>query len=191
MTEQESRQILATLFAAFPVETRNINANEAAAIVGVYRRGLEDLDGQLVASAIDVLTKTVERLPTIAKIRQAVVELQHGYRRPGGDAWGDVVAAIKRHGAARAPGADFSFGDPLVARAVDQMGWRELCLSTNQIADRARFVELYDEYAHGVRTLAQIAPGATHPALPATPAARSLEALPLRQLLAAATGTPR
>lgn len=172
MTEPEAAQIMATLLAAYPVETRNISEREIGAIVGVYRRGLEDLDADHVARAVDVVTKTCERLPSIAKIRQTVVEIQHGHRRPGGDAWGDVVAAIKRHGANKTPGVDFHLADPLTATAVDRMGWRELCLSTNQAADRARFIELYDEYAHGVRVIAQATTGATHPALPAAPVAR-------------------
>lgn len=167
MTDDQAKQTMTTLLAAYPVETRNISGREIAAIVEAYRNGLADLDDELVQRAVDVVTKTSERLPTIAKIRQAAVELQHGHRRPGGDAWGDVVAAIRRHGASKTPGVDFVFPDPLVARAVDRMAWRELCLSTNQVADRARFIELYDEYAHGIRTVAQVAAGATHPALPA------------------------
>jgi hypothetical protein len=187
VTELEGKQVFAVLFAAFAIETRNVSPAEVDAMISVYRRGLDDLDVDLIARAINHLTKCCERLPTIAKIRATAVDLQHGRRRPGGDAWGDVIAMIKRHGARKSPGIDFFFADVLVARAMDQMNWKELCLSTNQVADRARFIELYDEYAIGVRALAQVAPGATHPALPATTGAaqRTLGPSPLRQLIAA------
>jgi hypothetical protein len=187
VTELEGKQVLAVLFAAYAIETRNVSAHEVDAVVSVYRRGLEDLEASLVAQAIDLLTKSSERLPTIAKIRATVVEIQHGRRRPGGDAWGDVVSAMRRHGAGRSPGVDFFFADVLVARAVDQLGtWRDLCLSTNVVADRARFIELYDEYAIGTRAIAQVSAGATHPALPQASPPRSglVGPQPLRQLVA-------
>ena len=37
------------------------------------------------------------------------------------------------------------FKDPLIQKAVDIMGWKELCLSENQVADRAHFMKIYDK----------------------------------------------
>ncbi len=185
MTELEGQQVLAILFTAYAVETRNVSPAEAQAMVSVYRKGLADLDADIVARAIDQLTKSCERMPTIAAIRKVAVDLQHGARRPGGDAWGDVIAALRRYGLARSPGIDFHFTDPLVARAVEQLGWRELCTSHNAIADRARFIELYDEYMVTVRQQAQIAPGATHPALPRQNNQRTLGSTTVALALAA------
>jgi len=58
-----------------------------------------------------------------------------------------VLKAISRAGRNRTPGVDFDFRDPLVLEAVRALGWVQLCDSENQVADRARFVELYDALA--------------------------------------------
>jgi hypothetical protein len=63
--------------------------------------------------------------------------------RAGGEGWSDVLAAVSRYGYYREP----AFGDPLVARCVTALGWKNLCTSENAIADRARFIELYDRLA--------------------------------------------
>jgi hypothetical protein len=86
---------------------------------------------------------TSKFLPTIAEIRAAAVEMAHGARRLGGEAWGDVGSEIRRVGAYGEP----QFTDPVAAECVRLMGWRNLCLGTNDAADRARFVELYDGLA--------------------------------------------
>lgn len=157
MTDEESKKLLAMLFAAFPVETRNVTPEEARATARVYARGLADLDSATAAKAIDRLIMSSERLPVIAKIRAMCVEIAHGRKRAGGDAWGDVVAAIRRVGGHRPAPA---FDDPLVARAVAALGWRDLCLSENPVADRARFVQLYESLQDGERAEAQVSPRA-------------------------------
>lgn len=166
MTERESKMLVATLLAAFPVETRNVPPEEILATAKVYANGLRDLDSAVASEAVDRLIKSAERLPTVAKIRAACVEIAHGRKRPGGDAWGEVMAAIRRYGNNRSPGVDFHFADPMVARAVSAMGWRELCLSENQVADRARFTDLYESLQDSERAGAQISSGAQSKALP-------------------------
>ena len=37
--------------------------------------------------------------------------------------------------------------NPVLWKTLQAMGWRYLCSSTNGVADRARFIELYNEYA--------------------------------------------
>jgi hypothetical protein len=86
-------------------------------------------------------------MPTIAEIREACMDLEHGEPKAGGEAWGEVLAAVSRWGIYRQPGLDFQFADPVVARAVQAFGWRNICNSENQQADRARFIELYDRLA--------------------------------------------
>jgi hypothetical protein len=85
----------------------------------------------------------------VSDIRRTVIELEKGPVRPGGEAWGDVLRAIGRYGSHRAPGIDFEFDDPEVARCVKALGWSNLCNSDadGQRADRARFIELYGVHA--------------------------------------------
>lgn len=73
---------------------------------------------------------------------------------------------IRRYGSHRYPGIDFAVDDPLLHSTIRAFGWLDLCQSTNPHADRARFIELYDELAKGERKEAAIAPNATSKALP-------------------------
>jgi hypothetical protein len=113
-----------------------------------YETMLRDLDYETANAAVERLLATKPQFPpTVAEIREAALALTVGETRPGGSAWGDVVKAIRRYGYMRSPGTDFRFADPLVAEAVSAMDWVELCSSENQVADRARFIELYDRLA--------------------------------------------
>ena len=60
-----------------------------------------------------------------------------------GDAWGEVIKAINHFGHYRQEEALASMHEP-VALAVKRMGWRDLCLSENGMADRAHFLRIYE-----------------------------------------------
>lgn len=137
MKPSEVTELVAILVAAFPRPPIGEKTIE------VYERMLADLDRELAHRAVARLIATAKFLPTIAEIRAAATELTLGPRRLGGEAWGDVGAAIREFGRYQAP----EFDDPLTAECVRQLGWLTLCDSTNDVADRARFVELYDGLA--------------------------------------------
>lgn len=163
MTEAETKKLIAVLMGAFPT-TRSTETTLA-----IYERMLADLDYAVANAAVERLLATAKFLPTIAEIREACMALSTGERRPGGDAWGEVLQAIRRYGYVRVPGKDFTFRDPVVAQCVAALGWTELCNSENVHADRARFIELYDKLAATERTR-QLADGL--PALKRLQAAR-------------------
>jgi len=130
-------------------------------MVTSYVSNLSDLDRDKTRAAAMALVRTSKWMPTIAEIREMVVQQEHGRKRPGAEAWGDVQKAIKAKGVYRTPGVDFFFDDPLVAKAVGALGWTSLCNSELQGPDRARFIELYDSYDRAARTDAQLSAGAT------------------------------
>lgn len=109
----------------------------------IYERMLLDLDRDLAHKACARLIASSKWLPTISEIRASAVELEMGACRTGGEAWGDVNDAVRRFGRYANPKLD----DPLVAECVRLFGWLSLCDSTNDVADRARFIELYDQLA--------------------------------------------
>lgn len=55
------------------------------------------------------------------------------------EAWGEVVKEKNRAFIY----ADRKIEDPLAEESVKIMGWRNLCLSENEIADRAHFFKIY------------------------------------------------
>jgi hypothetical protein len=166
MTADETTAILRLLAAAYPTQRQRMSRDDARAMAAVYIAGLADLDADRVRAAVDRLVKSSRWIPTIAEIREAAVDVAHGTRAPGGEAWGRCLALIRRYGSHRWPGIDFEVGDPVLLATIRSLGWYDLCSSDNPHADRARFIELYDQLAQGERKEAAIAPGATSPSLP-------------------------
>ncbi len=135
MTQAEASQAVAILRAAFPGLRF---PPESAAL---YEKMLADLDFELVKAAVHrlVAVQTQAFIPTIGAIRTEAARQAHGALRSGEEAWGDVLAEIRRTGAYGRP----RLKDGVAAKCVELMGWRDLCLSTNDVADRARFCTLY------------------------------------------------
>lgn len=154
MTNSQVAKIVAVLMVSYPnarwiPTTPGRNGEpDVPGTSTAYEHMLRDLDYETTNAAVERIIATKPQFPpTVAEIREAVLALTVGETRPGGSAWGDVVKAIRRYGYMRSPGKDFKFDDPLVAEAVSAMDWVELCSSENQVADRARFIELYDRLA--------------------------------------------
>lgn len=141
MTRPEVAKLVAVLIASFP------SAKPSPQTSQVYEDMLSDLEHGPTNAAIKRLISTARFMPTIGEIRGAVLEAQHGPQRPGGEAWGDVIAAVHKFGVYRTP----VFDDPQVERAVKALGWTEICNSENQVADRARFIETYNALSTNIR----------------------------------------
>src|SRR5690349_9625631 len=134
MRRSEAAQIVAMLVAAY----RDKSVTEAT--VEVYETMLSDLDFEACKAAVTRVIATSKWFPTVAEIRHAAASERLGAVRAGGEAYGDVVSAIRSVGSYRpAP----TFDDPVVNECVRIMTWRGLCLGDNEAADRARFIELY------------------------------------------------
>ena len=155
MTRQETAKLVYVMVAATGQSPR-FDTKALDAMVDAYAALLADLDYARCNAAVRVLLQSKTWIPSVADIRKTVLELERGPVRPAGDAWGDVLEAVRRYGAYRSPGVDFQFDDPEVARCVQALSWREICLSENQIADRARFIELYGEVASQERREQQV-----------------------------------
>lgn len=63
--------------------------------------------------------------------------------KDAGEAWGDVQRAIQKYGYYRADEAMTSLSGP-TKEAVERIGFRELCLGDNTVANRAHFFKIYD-----------------------------------------------
>lgn len=151
MNIEESAQLVGTVLVSYPSQGSKLNDAQQIAMARVWMEMLGDFTYAQCNAALRLLVQTRQFMPTIAEIRSAVLDLERGPVTAGGDAWGDVLAAMKSKGAHRTPGIDFTFPDVTTARCVQRLGWRDLCLSENTVADRARFIELYDKLATETR----------------------------------------
>lgn len=163
MTEKQIAQAITIALAACPQHAAKLDGDAIADMRRAWFMLLEDLDAADVGAALKRHLATSKWLPAPAELRAIVAESKHGRKRPGADAWEDVRKAIGSVGSYRSP----AFADPLVDRAVRALGWRELCASENAVADRARFIELYEQYATADAEDAAVAtlPGVSRPAL--------------------------
>ena len=133
---------LAALWPRFKLETATIDA---------YYAILGDLNARLLeAATLQIGSEARPFFPAAGELRQCAFDLLD--RQAGiptaWDAWAEVSKRFGTHGHASLP----EFSHPLIKRTVDGVGgWRELCMSTNNVADRARFVQAYEALARRER----------------------------------------
>lgn len=84
--------------------------------------------------------------PTIADIRQGVVEITQKPIPDWGQAWAEVEKAVSRYGYPR-PYEAMEMMSPLTRSAVKRLGYQAICESENPEATRAHFRSIYEELA--------------------------------------------
>jgi len=160
MTKAQVIEIVGILSSVFP------DQKWSEATCKAYELFLVDLDYELAQAAVRRLASTAKFRPSIAEIRESAAVEAIGEKRSGADAWGDVIRAIRYVGSYGAP----SFDDPFTARAVEALGWRNLCLGdSSEASDRARFCEVYDAVAGSERRALVSEPGRLNDAVKGLP----------------------
>jgi hypothetical protein len=196
MNRQESARLVAIVMGAYPSQAAKMSAKQGEAMITAYETLLDDVTYELAQGAVRVLAQTEKFMPSVAEIRAACLELTNGPKRPGGDAWGDVIALRTFRDV-----TDMAKADPITLHICKEFGWIEyrtlfrngadvdqwhVVSGDNEAADRARFIELYDKLkAQGHRET--VAP------LLATARAtreRELPGNPFQRALTAATTPP-
>lgn len=162
MTREEAQKVCMILAAAFRGDLRGMTTDEVKVWAETYSFGILDLDAAEVSAAVHRLVRSSKFMPRVAEIREAVIVTTRGQQRTGAEAWGDVLREVSRTGRYREP----KFFDPLVSQVIAGMGWVQICDSENTVADRARFVDAYNEMARQGRQQAVVSDGAAAKALP-------------------------
>ena len=127
--------------------------------IEVYYQILADLPLDLVKAAIlQLVSDDSPWCPAAGQIRSRAFDLLD--RQAGvptaWDAWAEITKWFGAHSDDRSL-PDFSH--PLVRQTVDAVGgWRVLCMSTNIVADRARFVQAYEAMAKRERAQSRMLP---------------------------------
>jgi hypothetical protein len=187
MTRNEVARLVEVALSACG-QGQHMTVRQVESLVNAWELLIGDLTYPRASAALATLLQSSPYLPAVADIRRLVLELERGPVRTGADAWGDVHRAMSRFGSHRTPGLDFHFDDPDVAALVRSFGWRELCASDNAVADRARFIDAYEQSAAQRRREAQ-AP-ALGAAAEARASARALVQNVASSLASASSGPP-
>ncbi len=110
----------------------------------IYYAVLKDIPYDVLkTAALDHISRS-PWFPKVSELRKAAVDIALNSRSfPNAyDAWGELEYAMRRWGRDRKP----DFDNPVLESTIAALGWRNLCMSTNQVADRARFIEAYNLY---------------------------------------------
>jgi hypothetical protein len=146
-TKHDIEIIIAKLSAAFP------NWKVTAYTVQVYLEDLSDIDPETLEAAVKMCRTEPGRAfaPSTGEIRGAVGKLRGmATNIPSSyEAWQEVGKQINENG------GDYGtpvWSHPLVEKTVKAIGWRNLRMSEDQTADRARFIQCYEQLQDRAKT---------------------------------------
>jgi hypothetical protein len=138
---QDIAQIVDVISAAYP------NFNPNAYTVEVYWQTLQDIPtAELRAAVLHCISEAGRKFaPSVGEIRGAVAELRglSANVPTAYQAWQEVQTQLLENG------GDFGkpvWSSPIVEQAVRAIGWRNLRMSEDQTADRARFIQCYEQF---------------------------------------------
>ena len=136
-----SKQELATLVLAMQAMYGDefIGTEEA---MDVWFALLYDLDYKILSKALQKHMLTNKFKPTVAELREIYVDLICPVISDWSEGWEQVSKAIGHYGMYRTEEAVESF-DEVTREAVKRLGFQNICLLENIVADRARFAEIY------------------------------------------------
>ncbi len=117
-------KVVTTLAAAFP------HKDIEEATIRVYTDALADLPPEAVRVAGMVCLNRCRFFPSIAELREEALRALGNYVLAH-EAWREVCEALSKYDADSRP----IFADAEIQQAVDEMGWRQFCLS--DVADAA------------------------------------------------------
>lgn len=141
MTKEEFALIVVVLKAAY----KNAQFLSTDRDIEVWFEMLKDLDGQMVGLAAKKHIATSVYPPTIAELRKSTVpSLVSDQDWLSG--WATTVRAIRKFGYMQSEEAlDWlEKEDPVASRIARRIGFEYLCLSENQMQDRANFRMAYE-----------------------------------------------
>ena len=140
MTRQEFWQFAAAIRTYYSRE--NLLPNEQA--MELWFRQLQDIPFPVAEAILAKWVATNKWSPSIADIRDSMAEIQNGGPADDwGEAWDQAMTAIRRFGSYDEDGALASL-PPLTRETVRRLGYKSLCWSENQVADRANFRQVYE-----------------------------------------------
>ena len=138
-TSSEIGAIFSVLVTNYGYITRDKTDTELSALLDIWKQTLADIDSNVLkASALQHISES-KWFPSVAELRDAAAEIMTPNRTTPVEQWGEVLRQMKHVGYYGVP----YFADETTSEVVSDMGWRNLCLSEDGTADRARFIQGY------------------------------------------------
>jgi hypothetical protein len=161
-TKQEFDRCWQVLVAAYPVWVKELGQAQLEQTFRVYQKILMVMPGPILEATVYHHVETSRWFPTVGELRTEAMRLLSAPRRTGLEAWGEVMDAMQSGGLRIMESGDGYYPpewqDPITARIVQSMGWRNLCQSETMMADRAQFIHAYDAIAEREATESLMSP---------------------------------
>lgn len=142
MTKKEFATFAAAMKTYYPKENLLPNAQAAE----LWFIELQDLPYEVAMIALRQYVHTSKWSPTIADLRERAAGITLGEAPDWGEAWQKVQNADRWYGMYREEEAVETL-DELTRETVKRLGFQNICLSENAVADRARFKDIYEQLA--------------------------------------------
>ena len=153
MNKKEFAIFASALRTYYPKE--NILPNEQA--LELWYKQLQDIPYKVAEVTLYKWVATNKWSPSIADIREQATEVTQGAAKDWGEAWEEVLRAIRLYGSYEEQKALDSL-DETTRRVVKRLGFRNLCFSENIQNDRANFRMIYEQQLQRDKQDAQIPP---------------------------------
>lgn len=109
----------------------------------LWYRSLADIPYRLAEIFLQKWVTSEKWSPSIAEIRKGCADLTNEETPDWAAGWSEVVKAIGRYGYMQESKALESMS-PITRQTVERLGWKNLCMSENDVADRANFRSTYE-----------------------------------------------
>lgn len=149
MNKKDAAQLVAIVVTAYPNFDKFKDAESVKATVSLWAMMFADVDAALVALAVKKHIATSKWPPSVAELREILLEIAHPDLIEPDKAWLAVSDLLYSAG-------EYNHGDlyrqlpPLVARAVETIGWgnlwemhRSYCVGGKPGMDRVAFMQQY------------------------------------------------
>lgn len=142
-TRDQIIDIIGALKMVYPNFGSRLTEDDWNAMPDVWHRLLNDIPFELLdAAAMNHASASGSAFPpSVAELREAALSLVTD-APSAEEAWGEVRAAMGRYGH-RTPPSEIPFSSPTILKTVQIMNWLALCMSENEVADRAHFLRIY------------------------------------------------
>lgn len=155
-------KLLGSLLEEFPAFKRKMTEDDRVKMFCAYHLILGDLDAETLLKASLGLVGNATFYPSAGELRRAYFDLVDSANDvpDAYQAWAEVLALFRRGYSRMHPPTAESVTHPRVLAALDGIGgWRALCGSSNDVADRARYIQAYQAYTKREQYTERMLPG--------------------------------
>lgn len=157
MTREQSIQVLSLLKVAYPRFYTNLSKDDAENAISLWTSMLSDHCFDVIKLAVQKYIAQGKFPPTIADIRESLVEVTERKEMLADEAWGQAIATVRKYGSYREEEALASM-DSSVSTLIKRLGYKTLCMTEDDqiMTFRAHFIKLWDSNLKNKKSQAMI-----------------------------------